>query len=491
MNSLSIRYPTVSWASDCPDQAAIVCDGISLTHAALEQRVVAAASRLIDLGVEPGDRIAVGAANSIEWVTLVHAVNRAGATLVPLNTRLTSHEVAERLALFEPRVVLGDDEFGAKRANTIPIQALAGSGSLEHGIAETTDPSAISTIVSTSGTSGQPKGVCLTLANHLAAAAASHENLHCGPGDHWLINLPLYHVGGLSIVYRAALCGFTMVIHSDFSPVRTLEAIRSESIAHLSLVETTLGRILELNGNRPFPDSVRAVLVGGGPVDDGLLRRARDLGLPVLPTYGLTEAGSQVATMRPSQPEAEFGIGVPPLPTCEIEIRDPAGRAVAAETEGEIWIRGPMVTAGYWTSGGEIIPATIDGWLPTGDNGLMSLEGLLSVRGRKDAMIISGGENIYPAEIERALTRLPGIRRAAVLGISDPEWGQVPVALVEIDDGATETPAQWAKMLRSHLAGFKIPRRIIPVPALLVTSLGKIERSSLPNIYRGATGSAS
>lgn len=488
MNSDRITYPTVTRAIAFPSDIAIVCGSIALTHEELERRVVGFASRLLDRGVHSGDRVALGAANSLEWVILVHAVNRVGATLVPLNTRLTKPEIVERLSLFRPRIVLGDDHFRAKFSGATPLLTLAQPGAARHDIDESVDPGSISTIVSTSGTSGEPKGVCLTLANHLAGAEASHANLRCGPDHRWLINLPLYHVGGLAIVYRAALCGFSMVIHDDFNPARTLEAILSDKVTLLSLVETTLARILELNGDRRFPDSVRAVLVGGGPVDEGLLRRARDMGLPVLATYGLTEAGSQVATMRPGQPIAEFSIGAPPLPGCRVEIRDQHGCAVAPGTEGEIWISGPMVSTGYWTTKREIDRATINGWLPTGDIGVMSSDGLLSVLGRRDEMIISGGENIYPSEVERALMRLPGIRRAAVIGISDPEWGQVPVALVEVDDDDSGLSDQWAGTLRRSLAGYKIPHRIIPVAALPLTSLGKIERSSLPETYRRVCG---
>ena len=172
------------------------------------------------------------------------------------------------------------------------------------------------------------------------------------------------------------------------------------------------------------------------------------------------------------------------MPSCDVEIRDSEGRGVAAGTEGEIWIRGPMVSGGYWTTGGIIVPTTKDGWLPTGDIGVMDPQGLLSVRGRKDDMIISGGENIYPAEVERALIRLPGIRRVAVLGIDDPQWGQIPVALVESDPGSESAGDDWLEALREQIAAYKLPKRIISVDRLPLTPIGKIDRSCLLEIYR-------
>jgi len=467
----------------------VVCDGVTLTNDEFEQRIRTFASRLADLGVMSGDRVALGAANSPEWVVLVHAVDRLGGILVPLNTRLTSAEIAERLTLFAPCIVIGDDEFRARCPDAVNIQTLSETSGAEQDFGCIPDPNTINTIVSTSGTSGEPKGVCLTFANFFLGAMASSLNLGNRQGERWLINLPLYHVGGLAVVYRAAISGLSIVLHRGFSPEHTLEAIRSGGVTHLSLVEATLARLLEANGDRRFPDTLRAVLVGGGPVDVRLLRRARELGLPVLPTYGLTEAGSQVATMHPGDPIDDFNVGVPPLPGYKVDIRNPQGRPVAAGDEGEIWISGPMVSEGYWTAPGVVTPSLIDGWLPTGDIGALSENGLLSVKGRRAEMIISGGENIYPSEVERALMKLPGIRRAAVIGIRDPVWGQIPVALVEADDLTDGQADRWTAALRETLAGYKIPRRIIPVDTLPTTALGKLERSLLHELYRRATAS--
>jgi O-succinylbenzoic acid--CoA ligase len=275
-----------------------------------------------------------------------------------------------------------------------------------------------------------------------------------------------------------------MVVHGRFDAQQTLDAIERAGITHMSLVENTLLRLLDAWGERQFPPTLRGVLVGGGPVDVELLRRARRLGLPVMPTYGLTEAASQVATLPLDAPADMLSSVGWPLPTCEVEIRDEHGKAVAFGIDGEISIRGPMVTRGYWKLPDTIEPILSDGWFATGDVGVLDAGGYLTVRGRADDMIISGGEKIFPAEIEACLTRIPGIRRAAVLGVDDPQWGRVAVAFIELPSGLPLDSADISDKLANSLARYKIPKRFITVTQLPQTGGGKIDRHRLAEIYR-------
>jgi O-succinylbenzoic acid--CoA ligase len=494
-------YPTVHNATNYADRPAILTGESVITHSEFEKRILADAERLVALGMGPGDRVALCAANSVDWVIAAHAVVRAQGNLVPLSTRMTALELRERLLLLLPRLVLADGDsvhqLLASHDNAFPVYQVGESSDAgieaprlsevcprAGHVADEYDPGAVCTIVATSGSSGDPKGVCLTLGNHLASAEASHANLECGLDDCWLINLPLYHIGGLAIVFRAAHCGFPIRVHHGFDAEATLRAVRSENVTLLSLVETTLARLLDSNGDAPFPDTLRAALIGGGPVDAELLQRARALGMNALLTYGLTEAASQVATQSLTASKVQLvSGGARPLPSCDVEVRDADGSPLSAGNEGEIWLHGPLVAAGYWSNTGAVVPCTEDDWLCTGDMGIFDAEGYLSVTGRKDDMIISGGENIHPAEIERVLMRLPGIRRAAVIGVTDAEWGQRPVALVEPAAGRRGDPTQWLRKLRERVAGYKVPKSIVVVEELPLTAIGKIDRTRLRAIY--------
>jgi O-succinylbenzoic acid--CoA ligase len=288
----------------------------------------------------------------------------------------------------------------------------------------------------------------------------------------------------LAILYRAVVSRLAMVVHGRFDAQQTLDAIERAGITHMSLVENTLLRLLDAWGERQFPPTLRGVLVGGGPVDVELLRRARRLGLPVKPTYGLTEAASQVATLPLDAPATVLSSVGRPLPSCEVEIRDTTGNSLPAGVEGEITIRGPMVSRGYWESLNIVSSNMLGGWCATGDIGVLDDRGYLTVRGRADDMIVSGGEKMFPAEIEASLARVPWIRQAAVLGVSDPQWGRIPVAFIEILPGVTVDPSDVAATLADRLARFKIPKRFITVTQLPQAGGGKIDRHRLAEIYR-------
>jgi o-succinylbenzoate---CoA ligase len=500
---IPMKYPTTVLAETMPDLPAVIEGGRIVTHAELERQVVDAAGRLGASGVEIGDRVALLAPNSVEWIVIAHAVARLSAILTPISTRLAPAEILILLELYDPRVLLTDSrsEFtlsagspwsdkiiylGEPSDNTRMWWRRISTRTPE--LTSDLDPQSISTIISTSGTTGRPKGVCLSPGNHLAAAEASNSNLASLSSDRWLINLPLFHIGGLAILYRAALSGMAMVVHERFDAQQTAEAIAQLGITHMSLVENMLRRLLDAWGEHSFPATLRGVLVGGGPVDVELLHRARSLGLPVMPTYGLTEAASQVATLSPESPVSRLGTVGRPLPTCELRIRGEDGRPVPAGSDGKIDIRGRMVTRGYWISPREMRPALSDGWLSTGDTGVLDADGFLTVHGRTDDMIVTGGENIFPAEIEACLTRISWIHRAAVLGMDDAQWGQVPVAFLEVQPGQSLNPANIADTLSKGMARYKVPKRFVVFEHLPVTAAGKIDRPRLIELYRAQAG---
>jgi fatty-acyl-CoA synthase len=202
----------------------------------------------------------------------------------------------------------------------------------------------------------------------------------------------------------------------------------------------------------------------------------------------MTETASQAATMSPTVDPDRFPVAVPPLPFCEIEIRDEDGQSVAPGVDGTICIRGPMVSDGYWKSPDEIEPIGIDGWLETNDIGALDADGCLTVHGRRDNVIITGGKKVCPEEIERALEQLPNIHRAAVIGVDDPEWGQAVVALIEIETGANVEPETLKQQLVERLEGYKIPRQIHITDRIPTTAAGKIDRQALTDVLAGISG---
>lgn len=457
-----------------PGVVALVDDQGEHTYAELDRRVDRVASALWDAGVRPGNRVAMLAWNAPEVVELVHAVARLGAILVPLNARLGVDELAFQLrdaevALLVCDASLAETATAAAREAGVPSPRVLPLDSDGHTFPRVEahagdDPLCI---MYTSGTTGLPKGVVLTYGNMFASAAGSAFNLGVLPADRWLAVLPLFHVGGLSIVIRSVLYGTGMVLHRQFDEHALSASLRRDGVTHVSVVATMLQRLLDVDTERCAPQ-VRVVLVGGGPVPASLLERAAALGYPVVQTYGLTETASQVATLASADAIARLGSAGKALVTTRLRVDAPAGEP------GEILVSGPVVTPGYFRRPEATEAGIRNGWLHTGDIGRLDEDGYLYVLDRRDDLIVSGGENVYPAEVEALLLRHPDVREAAVVGLPDPAWGQVVVAAIVADDGAA--PEEIRGWMRERLAGFKVPSRIVKVDALPLTASGKVQR---------------
>jgi O-succinylbenzoic acid--CoA ligase len=304
-------------------------------------------------------------------------------------------------------------------------------------------------VVFTSGTTGLPKGVRLTRANLEAAARASMAHLGHDADDDWLLAIPLHHVGGLSILVRQAYAGGSVTLQSGFDPISFASAMHG-GVTLVSVVPTMLRRIVEYG---PF-SGLRAVLVGGGPIPDGLLEEATAAGLPVLPTYGMTETFGQIATLRPGSPVERKAH---PLPGVDISIGQ----------DGRIAVRGDQVSPGYL---GE--PDRLDPWFVTNDLGTIDADGALRVVGRSDNVIITGGENVHPEQVEEAFRRHPQVDEICVIGVDDAEWGQRLVGVFE-GDVEPEELIRWAHgLLPSHMVPKEL-RRVSSVPTI---SIGKPDR---------------
>jgi o-succinylbenzoate---CoA ligase len=406
-----------------PDRPAIN----ALTYAELDEAAAAAGRRLAARGVRAGDRVALALPPGEAFCVALHGCLRLGAVAVPVDVRLRPEE---RMAI-------------ARGAATVVDEPLdRGAQDREARLRDRHDLDAPALVVHTSGSAGAPKPVELTYGNWLWSALGSAVALGHDPDERWLCALPLSHVGGLSIVLHSAIGGTTALVHERFDAERVLAALRRpDGPTAISLVPTTLQRLLDAGLREP--PALRFALVGGAPVPAALVGRAAAAGVPVATTYGLTEACSQVTTL-----------GAPLFCT-----------TVRLASDGEILVRGPTVAP----AAGPV--------LHTGDLGEWSADGALHVVGRKADTIVTGGENVAPAEVEAVLEAHPAVAEAAVHGRPDAEWGEAVVATVVL------RAAAGAEELRAHcaarLAPYKVPKAVAFADVLPRTPSGKLRRAAL------------
>lgn len=480
--------PLARRAAVAPDAPALIVAEQTWTWAALHVWADALAAQLRELGVQTGDRVALLAPNCAVFVALVHALPRLGAVLVPLNIRLTPAELAWQIADCGARLLIADPQIAPlaqmRAVHVLPLpdvvivssdHPLTGS---PHHPSPSLDLTALHTIVYTSGTTGQPKGALLTLGNHWWSAIGSALNLGLHADDRWLAVLPLFHVGGLSILLRSVLYGIPVVLHERFDPVAVNAALARHQVTIISVVAVMLQRMLATQMGA-FPAQLRCVLLGGGPAPQPLLEACAARGVPVVQTYGMTETASQAVTLAPADALRKLGSAGQPLLPVEVQIRTAAGAQADVGAVGEICLRGPNVTIGYHNRPEATADALRGGWLHTGDLGYLDAEGYLYVVDRRTDLIISGGENIYPAEIEAVLLAHPSVQEAGVVGMPDAAWGSVPVAFVVAPDASEEFAAELIRFARERLAAYKMPRRIFLVDALPRTAAGKLRRNLL------------
>ena len=412
-----------------PGHVALRADDGALTYAELDASATLAAQRLRALGVGPGDRVGIALPARRAFVQTLHGCLRLGAVAVPVDLRLSAAE--RRLRTTGCAAVVGE-----------PLAGLVEEGA---PLALTHDLDATAIVVHTSGTTAGPRAIELTYGNWLWSALGSAVALGVDPADRWLCTLPLSHVGGLSILVRSAIYATTVILHERFDAEAAAGELATRATL-VSVVPTTLARLLDA-GLR-HPPALRAALVGGAPIVPALLARAAAAGVPTVSTYGLTEACSQVTT------------GGPPLFCTRVRLGP----------EREILVAGPTVAPGA---------VAADGWLHTGDEGALDVEGNLTVTGRRGDTIITGGENVAPTEVEAVLAAHPAVAEAGVHGAPDAEWGQRVVATVVLRRGETASEEDLRGYCRVRLAGYKVPRVVRFAPELPKTVSGKLLRRSL------------
>ena len=470
-----------------PDAPALETPAYTWTFAKLSDRACRAANHVL-AQAPPGDSpIALLLEGHATFAAWFHAMALAGRAVLPLNLRLTAGELARQLEDARVDWLIGeaDDPRLAALAGHVPGLRADPAPELAHLPlpsaplpGEAADRDALLAVLFTSGTSGRAKGACLSRGNFEASARGALERLGPAVCGRWLACMPLFHVGGLSILVRSLLFGGAVRLLSRFDAAEVSDALDAQDIEGVSLVPTMLSRLLEYRGDRPAPPGLRVLLLGGAATPPGLLARALAAGYPVCPTYGLTEATSQVASAPPPPAGATRPLPLRPLPGTELRIVADGHDAAAGEA-GEILVRGPTVMQGYLHRPEDTARALRDGWLHTGDIGCLDDEGGLTVLDRRDDLIVSGGENVYPAEVEAALLEHPSVADAGVAGMADPDLGARVVAWIVAVPGATLDVESLRRHCRERLAGFKQPREFRIVAALPRNAAGKLQRRRL------------
>ncbi|WP_172653108.1 class I adenylate-forming enzyme family protein [Rhodococcus opacus] len=453
----------------------------SLTNAQLLSRVRAAARHLQDLGIGPGDVVALRLTNRSEFVVLLFATWRLGATITPINPTLTDVEVARQLADSAARLLVVEDA-------TPPVGGVAtlAVGDL-HDAPVAGDPtppadtSALALLIYTSGTTGVPKGVMLDHTNIDAMAEMGVQALQLGPADRCLLILPLFHVNGIVVsVLTPLLAGASIVIAGRFDPRTFFDLVESERPTYFSAVPTIYSILAALPADvRPDTSSLRFGICGAAPASAELLTRFEDrYGFALLEGYGLSE-GTCASTLNPvAGPRRAGTVGIA-FPGQEMRIVDANGTEMGAGVDGEVVVRGPNVMRGYLGRPEDTARTVVDGWLHTGDVGHLDPEGYLTLVGRSKDMIIRGGENIYPKEIEDVLAGDPSVLEAAVIGVPDDTWGEIVVAYVQPTPGSTVDPAALQGLCARKLSRYKRPTSIVVVDAIAKNAVGKIDKVAL------------
>ena len=481
-----------------PSKAALVQDGTPMSYGDLDRAVTRLAHGLRARGVERGDRVAFLGLNSIEMVVTVLATARLGSVSVPVNTRLAAPELAHVLDHSGSRLLVVEDVFAdaleapqvaALGLESVHFTRAAGAG-LEHlaadDLTEIDEPIGLDDLFMiqyTSGTSGRPKGVMLTHGNVVWNVANLMVDVDLGSDEVALVTAPLFHTAALNqVLFPTILKGGTALIEARFDAARAVELIESHGVTllfgvtsmYLAIAATPRFAAADLS-------SLRLALSGGAPIPESLLRTWLDRGLMIIQGYGLTEASPGTTMLRADEGVRKLGsAGTPCFFT---DVRVVADDRDAEDGEpGEVLVSGPNVSPGYWQDDAATAGAFDDGWLHTGDLATRDDEGYLRIVDRLKDMYISGGENVYPAEVERALHEHPAVAECAVVGVPDESWGEVGRAFVVVRTGEEVDEAGVLAHLEGRLARYKLPKSVVFVPELPHNASGKLLKSRLREV---------
>jgi fatty-acyl-CoA synthase len=470
-----------------PDRCALKYRGEDVSYAEFDGRTRRVGGWLASRGIRAGDVVAVLMKNSTAFLELVFAASHVGAVFLPINYRLSAEEVGYIVGNSGARILIADEEFASIAAGGAPVVLLdeaaqAGAARLARDVApapmHVRKPRDLMRLMYTSGTTDRPKGVMLTYENIYWKSADQALTLGLNAETRLLVVGPLYHVGALDLPGIAVLWhGGMLSIHRDFDPEKALAAIEAERLNAAWFAPVMTTAILTCPArNRYDVSSLKWAIGGGEKTPEARIRAFSEFfkNARYIDAYGLTETCGGDTFMEAGREIEKIGSTGRAIAHVEIEIRDDRGNRLAPGENGEICLRGPKVTQGYWKDSEKTASAFFGEWFRSGDIGYLDEDGFLYLTDRKKDMIISGGENIASSEVERVIYELPQVREVAVIGLRDERWGEKPVAVVVLADGSTLALPDLADHCRAKLAGFKVPKQLIIRDSLPRNPSGKV-----------------
>lgn len=470
-----------------PGRCALKYRGEDISYADFDLRIGRAGGWLAARGIAPGDVVAVLMKNSTAFLELVFATSHIGAVFLPINYRLSADEVGYIVGNSGAKLLVADEEFAAIAAGNAPIALLdevAQSGLTQSTLGITPapmhqrQPRDLMRLMYTSGTTDRPKGVMLTYENIYWKSADQTVALGLNADTRLLVVGPLYHVGALDLPGIAVLWhGGMLCIHRTFEPEPALAAIEQERLNAAWFAPVMTTALLTCPDRERYDVSSLKWAIGGGEkTPEGRIRAFSDYfrNARYIDAYGLTESCGGDTFMEAGREIEKIGSTGRAIAHVEIDIRDDAGRSLPAGENGEICLRGPKVTQGYWRDPEKTASAFFGDWFRTGDIGYLDQDGFLYLTDRKKDLIVSGGENIASSEVERVIYEMPAVREVAVIGLPDERWGERPVAIVVLANDARLDLSDLADHCRARLAGFKVPRQLIIRDSLPRNPSGKV-----------------
>ncbi|WHX99696.1 o-succinylbenzoate--CoA ligase [Neobacillus sp. DY30] len=445
-----------------PERTAVYFNDQTISFKELYEKSYETAGQLKSLGVKKDQYIGVILKNHFDTVVILFALQLMGVKAVILNNRLSKKELVWQVNDSKAAAVILENEFyEISQSVEVPVikkEDLFAATLEIPEIQEEIHLNDVCTVMYTSGTTGYPKGVLHTYGNHWWSAVGSALNLGYTDRDRWLCSVPLFHISGYSILMKSVIYGMPIILHESFDANKAIGDIKSKHVTIMSVVGTMLFRMVEALEGSQLPNYFRCALLGGGPAPLPLLEVCKAKAVPVFQSYGMTETASQIVTLAPEYSITKLGSAGKPLFPSQIEIILENGGVAQANQAGEIIVKGPNVTMGYLNRPEVSKEKFNQGWFHTGDIGYMDEEGFLYVLDRRSDLIISGGENIYPAEIESVLLAHPDVADAGVTGFNDETWGQVPVAFIVPKKNAKVTEEELIQFCLVSLAKYKIPK---------------------------------
>lgn len=469
-----------------PDRVAVYFQEQKLTFKELYERAYETTGQLQGYGLKKNQYAGVLLKNNLDTVVILYALQLMGVQAVILNNRLSPNEISWQLHDSKAESLITEPDFSEVKVEIKKIikDELFMSPIENPVIQDDISLDDVCTIMYTSGTTGKPKGVIQTFGNHWSSAVGSALNLGITENDCWLCSVPLFHISGYSILMRSIIYGMPIVLHESFDPQRTIADITKKQVTIMSVVGTMLSRVVEALKDSRLPSQFRCMLLGGGPAPLPLLEACKQKDIPVFQTYGMTETASQIVTLSPEYSISKLGSAGKPLFLSQLQIKMDDGRLASPKEAGEIVVKGPNVTSGYLHRPDATNEKFHDGWFSTGDIGYLDEEGFLYVLDRRSDLIISGGENIYPAEIESVLLAHPAIKEAGVTGLENETWGQVPVAFVVKNSEAIVTPDDLQQFCLQRLAKYKVPKEYYFIDKLPRNAAKKLMRRRLSGLLK-------